>query len=296
MHNNDPRLSDFIRSDNSAEEMSVQIIGFSSDEGVRINGGRPGASKAPPLIFDQLQRLTPSAQWHEKHVRLLSLTNGLYTIQCTGNVEQDQNRLGETVSDCLNRKKIPVIIGGGHETSYGHFLGYAMCDRKVDILNIDAHADVRRLKDGKAHSGSPFRQALEHASGCCKSYSVFGLNPSTVSVNHLSYVKKYGEASFESDLKAKGILRWLEKNEPENLMITMDMDAVSQCDAPGVSAPNASGISRELWLKLAFELGKQPNVTSFDLCEVNPEFDRDGQTVKLAALTIWNFLLGVALR
>ncbi len=29
------------------------------------------------------------------------------------------------------------------------------------MVNIDAHFDVRPLKDGKAHSGSPFRLMLE---------------------------------------------------------------------------------------------------------------------------------------
>lgn len=31
----------------------------------------------------------------------------------------------------------------------------------VGVVNIDAHLDVRPLKDGKVHSGSPFRLLLE---------------------------------------------------------------------------------------------------------------------------------------
>ena len=31
----------------------------------------------------------------------------------------------------------------------------------VGIINIDAHLDVRPLKEGKVHSGSPFRLLLE---------------------------------------------------------------------------------------------------------------------------------------
>lgn len=291
----DPRLRDFLKPENN-ESTLVEIVGFPSDRGVVINGGRPGASRAPELVFDQLQKLTPHTQWFDRHTQLLSRTSGLKTIECTGRVEEDQKVLGASVASSLNSNSIPMIIGGGHETSFGHFLGYAEARMPVHIVNIDAHTDVRTLKEGKAHSGSPFRQAVEHPSGCCKSYSVFGLNPATVSVQHLHYVKKNGEAWLESDLKVNSIRRWLEKKQAQNFMITMDMDAVKQSEAPGVSAPNTSGISREVWLKLAFEFGKQPNVTSFDLCEVNPDYDRDGQTVKLAALTIWNFLLGVALR
>lgn len=33
--------------------------------------------------------------------------------------------------------------------------------RDVGIVNIDAHLDVRPLKENRTHSGSPFRQLLE---------------------------------------------------------------------------------------------------------------------------------------
>lgn len=292
---NDPRLKDFIKPI-SNKGSAVQLIGFPSDEGVKINGGRQGASKAPQLIFEQLQKLTPHAYWFKNHTQLLGDTTGLNLIKCVGDVENDQKTLGESVANCLGSGAMPIILGGGHETSFGHFLGYAESDTPVHIINIDAHTDVRPLKNGKGHSGSPFRQALEHPSGFCHSYNVFGLNPASVSQEHLNFVKSNGLALFEAELKLENIKKWFDKMGGRNVMVTMDMDAVQQSDAPGVSAPNASGISKSLWLELAFEFGKQTSVTSFDLCEVNPKFDRDYQTVKLGALTIWFFLLGVALR
>jgi len=290
----DVRLGDLMTEEKSGDEL-VQLIGFPSDEGVKINGGRPGSSKAPGLIFEQLKKLTPHAEYGENHTELLKRTAGFTYVLCTGNVENDQEKLGEFVASTLENNQIPVILGGGHETSFGHFLGYAKAGKEVSILNIDAHTDVRDLKNGRAHSGSPFKQALEHSSGLCKSYHVFGLNPASVSKEHLEFVQKNGSAVFEQNITKKAVLNRLsECSSP--VMVTMDMDIVNQSQAPGVSAPNGSGISSDLWLDLAFEFGKHPGVTSFDLCEVNPEYDRDYQTVKLAALSIWYFLLGVSLR
>jgi len=37
-------------------------------------------------------------------------------------------------------------------------------------------------------------------------------------------------------------------------------------------------------------------VSSFDLVEINPSFDRDGQSARWAALTIWHFLSGLGRR
>ncbi len=293
--NSDPRLKDIIGS-TTGKEAKIRLIGFPSDEGVKMNGGRPGASEAPEAIYSELLKLTPHPQYLEQNIRLLETVSQLFTAGCSGDVQADQEKLGEVVSDVLKNNQIPVIFGGGHETSFGHFLGYAKYNRAVHILNIDAHADVRKLKNGKPHSGSPFRQAAEHSSSACRSYSVFGLNPSSVSRTHIDYIEDQGLAVFEKNTSVKRVLEWFEDTGGQDVMVTMDMDAVQQADAPGVSAPNASGLSKRLWLDLAFEFGRQPGVTSFDLCEVNPSYDIDSRTTCLAALTIWYFLLGLSHR
>ena len=294
MSNKDLRLKDFIGK--NVTKPKVHLIGFPSDEGVKINGGRPGACKAPRLIFEELIKLTPHPVHFDRHIKLLERTEGLTLLECSDDLPADQENLGKSTASSISDQVLPVILGGGHETAFGHFLGYVNSDLPVNIVNIDAHTDVRDFKNGKAHSGSPFRQAVEHQSGLCKSYNVYGLNPSSVSVDHLAYVRNQGDAVFDQSFSAEAVLNRINLFDERSIMITMDMDAVKQADAPGVSAPNALGIKKEDWLQLAYGFGKHPKVTSFDLSEVNPEFDRDNQTVKLAALTVWYFLLGVALR
>ncbi len=54
-------------------------------------------------------------------------------------------------------------MGGGNDQSFpnGHALLRDEATRAFGVINIDAHLDVRPLKEGKAHSGSPFRQLIE---------------------------------------------------------------------------------------------------------------------------------------
>ena len=55
-----------------------------------------------------------------------------------------------------------VSIGGSNDQSYPNVSSLlANSPKKVGVVNIDAHFDVRPLKEGKAHSGSPFRLMLE---------------------------------------------------------------------------------------------------------------------------------------
>ncbi len=290
----DPRLRDFI-SRKPTELSRVHLLQFPSDQGILTNNGRPGAAQAPDLIRARLFNLTPHASYYQKHTDLLEKVVDAGIIPCSEDVQKDQENLGIAVGKILKFGRMPIILGGGHETSFGHFLGYVNNGKPVTILNIDAHPDVRPLRDGKPHSGSSFRQALEHESALCKAYHVFGLNPATVSFPHYNYVKNTGSALYEGELSKEIILNHVEDAEGD-LMVTMDMDAVNQGEAPGVSAPNPSGIDTNLWLQLAYEFGRNEKVTSFDLCEVNPVYDRDLMTVRLGALTVWHFLLGLSMR
>lgn len=292
----DPRLRDIISGVDNRENRTADIILFPSDMGVKRNGGRPGASKAPELILEYLLKLTPHPFHAEIHTEFLGGVRIFDQLTCGEGLEDDQQKLGELVEKSLTEGRIPVVLGGGHETSFGHFLGYCGAKKSTHIVNIDAHTDVRPLKDGKPHSGSPFYQALNHPSELCRSYNVAGVNPASVSVEHAEFVKSNGALVLEGETDQLAVEKILNRIDGENIMVTMDMDGVHQGFAPGVSAPNGSGLSAELWLKLALLFGLTPNVTSFDLCEVNPEYDRDHQTVRLAAQTVWNFLLGVALR
>jgi formiminoglutamase len=78
--------------------------------------------------------------------------------------------------------------------------------------------------------------------------------------------------------------------------VTVDADAVREADVPGVSAPNPRGLRGEQLLRVARVAGLSPEVSSLDLVEINPRHDRDNQSVRWAALLIWEFFVGLAER
>src|SRR5262245_11278196 len=137
------------------------LVGFPEDEGVRRNLGRPGAAEAPREIRRWLYRLPP---WDFESDTDLGRRPplGLGHVRILGSLEGTQPALGEVVGGILGADAVPVVLGGGHETAFGHYLGYVRADLPVGIINIDAHLDLRPcLEDGRGHSGSPFRQALD---------------------------------------------------------------------------------------------------------------------------------------
>ncbi|MBN2732519.1 MAG: formimidoylglutamase [Balneolaceae bacterium] len=294
----DPRIGHLLGkklSGNSSPR--AVIVGFPSDEGVRRNGGRPGAADAPLEIRKMLYKMTPDAESGEPFKGLIEHTNDIGDVEVLDDVEADQEVLGNIVAGYLEQEVVPIIMGGGHETAFGHFLGYAKAQLETAIFNLDAHTDVRPLKNGQAHSGSPFRQAMEHESGCCSKYLVAGLQPNAVAESHLHFIDHHsGQYHFKDATNITTISGLFHAHDAGRLMVTFDMDAVDQAFAPGVSAPCGNGVQPDLWLTAAYLAGRNEKVTSFDVSEVNPKYDRDHQAARLAALTIWHFLLGLSQR
>ncbi|HET6370999.1 MAG TPA: arginase family protein, partial [Nitrospiria bacterium] len=78
--------------------------------------------------------------------------------------------------------------------------------------------------------------------------------------------------------------------------VSSDLDAVAQAYAPGVSAPSPEGLTPEEAAQAALLAGEEPKVRYFDIMELNPIFDHDNRTARLAVAILHAFLCGVARR
>ena len=289
----DARLGRWLAgADTLHADTRVAVIGFPVDDGVRRNGGRPGAAQGPEAIRRALYAMTPDARSGDAYSALLDRTVDLGDIVPSGDLASDQRALGDAVASVLDVGAVPIVLGDGHETAYGHALGYLDHGRSVDLLNWDAHTDVRPLRDGHGHSGSPFRQALAHPSGLARTYTVAGAMPWRVAAAHASVPtaivwRDELDADRIDDITA-GLSR--------PTYASFDLDLVAAGAAPGVSAPGVGGLSVELWLRAAEACGRASAVTSLDIVELCPAHDADGRAATLAALTVWHMLRGVAAR
>jgi formiminoglutamase len=312
----DPRMGEVIEFWNgdmaALRPGRAVIVGFPEDEGVRRNGGRVGAAEAPREIRGWLWRLTP---WHPggdwATTREIDLTASppldLGDLRISGKLEQSQEALGLVIAELLKREAVPIVIGGGHETAYGHYLGYVGAGKAVGVINVDAHLDVRPLLNGLGHSGSPFRQMLEHPTHPLPgpNYICLGVQPGSVGREHWIYAESRGcVVHTETKVWGKGSLSLMigqvltARMEFSKLpaFLTIDADAFRMTDVPGVSAPNVNGFWGAEALMTAQVAGTSPYVCSFELVEINPSLDRDGQSARWAALVVWNFLIGLAVR
>ncbi|MEE8585759.1 MAG: formimidoylglutamase [Acidobacteriota bacterium] len=292
----DPRIGHLLgrRVDDRNPPKAV-VVGFPSDEGVRRAGGQVGASAGPDAIRRQLYPLTPDGQ-NPGFRELVERVQDVGDLILSGEVEQDQGLLGVAIAPYLKENILVIVLGGGHDATVGHFLGHVHARRNLDVLAWDAHANLRQPINGLAHSQSVFRQILAHPSQCCRQLSVAGLQPHQTSATHLDYISnRNGRYYWKKSLTSQQVDE-IYSGADSRLMVSFDLDAVEQSQAPAVSTPNCDGLSASLWLQAARRAGKCPQVASIDVVEFNPALDPDGRTARLAALTVWRFLAGLVER
>lgn len=279
------------------------LIGFPQDEGVGRNGGREGARLAPAAIRRWLYRLV--GQDPETGVDLGELgAIDLGDLIIDRELEYSQGMLAGVVAELLERRCVPVVLGGGHETAFGTYLGYAAADLDVAVINVDSHLDVRPLIEGQGHSGSPFRQMMEHGVLPLHGsrYVCLGAQPANTSRLHAEYVRsRGGEIVWAKDARSRLTAHFVRARQRigaggVRVHVSLDADVVRAADVPGVSAPAPLGLSGDEVAEWARVAGADAGVSSFEVVEINPSYDVDERSARWAAAVVWQFLTGLASR
>ncbi|SJZ61771.1 formimidoylglutamase [Novilysobacter spongiicola] len=264
----------------------IALLGFASDEGVRRNNGRTGAAQGPSALRLALANLPVT------HSRPLYDAGD---IACTdGDLESAQQRYADRLTELLSDGHFPVGMGGGHEIAFASYLGLAnnRDAGRIAIVNLDAHFDLR--DSPIATSGTPFRQAIQHADkhGIALDYFCLGVS-SASNTRRLFHTARETDTRFLMDeemtlanscAQVERLLQWLQP--ADSIYLTICLDVLPHAAAPGVSAPNARGITQEVLEPLIAATLSTGRVKVCDIAELCPPLDRDNITARVAARLI----------
>ena len=283
--------------ENTDLEHSVTFLGFCSDEGVARNQGRVGAIEGPMALRSILANLPVH---FSDEVRLKDAGDILVK---NNDLELSQMALGKALAHILNQGGFPVVLGGGHEVTYGHYLGIREflqhTNSQVGIINLDAHLDMREWPEGKGNSGTGFYQIAQDqmAAGEKFHYLAMGIQEISNTKGLINYAKAKGVQIIDREAIVSSRFNSIRKQieafakEVDYVYLTIDLDVFAASYAPGVSAPAFNGIiPDELFFSLYDVILQLPNLKSVDLAELNPTFDIDARTAKLAADLIFKLL------
>lgn len=181
---------------------SYILFGIPEDIGVKANQGMGGADSAWfPFLSSFLniqsndlfsgENILMLGHFDFNDLKLLIESNASTPDEKTEAYRHAVNTIDEEVEKLVKLitqyKKIPVIIGGGHNNAYpaikgaakGLFKAGLLPLAQINCINVDAHADYRPI-EGR-HSGNAFRYADED--GYLNKYCVVGLHENYLQQN-----------------------------------------------------------------------------------------------------------------
>lgn len=293
----DPRLGECVQllhkgdlAKLSEHQYDFAIIGFPDDEGIALNGGRPGAQQAPHQIRTYLYKMTP----HLASTQLPKILDLGDLVDKEKTIGERHEKARETTRTLALSGKCWISLGGGHD--YGYCDGAGFLDvfkNDAVLINFDAHMDVRPTDKG-FNSGTPFHRVLSEFSGQVD-FAEVGIQNQCNSKAHIKWATDKGAAIYtldqinENGLQAS-LQHFMKGKEKKKIFLSVDIDAFTSNEAPGCSQSWTTGLFTKDFLVSLKWLVANFDVRGMGIYEVSPPLDQDNRTSKLAALILHNFI------
>jgi formiminoglutamase len=296
----DPRLGDHVIKSiellNHIPDSALRAIvcGYPDEEGIILNGGRPGSAEGPDRIREFLYKLTPNQK-------------NLIPVKDVGNFNfsgaslyQRHEMARDLAKKSHNLGYRTLSFGGGHDYGYSDVAGFLDIYKNSCplVINFDAHLDVRPTTKG-LNSGTPFYRVLEEFGGQFTFLEV-GIQEQCNSLEHKKYLQdKGGLLAPLSEILSVGLENAIAQKlgtlsgGDRPCFISVDIDAFSSSEAPGCSQSWATGLNANSFYPVLKSLMTTYNVKGLGIYEVSPQLDVDNRTSKLAAIIAYHYLMNL---
>ena len=293
-------------------EAKYVLFGIPEDIGVRANFGRPGAASAWECAIASIANIQHNRFCKGSQILVLGRLNVCEEMKEVEHLNfndiDDRSKLSQLVEkidkdvshiifNIIKAGKTPIVIGGGHNNSYGNIKGTALAKGKpINAVNFDAHSDFRIL-EGR-HSGNGFSYAYEE--GFLKKYFIFGLHENYTSKSVLDIIKKIEDRVRYNTYDSINIRK--EKNFNHELIqaaqfiqndfygVEIDLDAIPNIAS---SAMTLSGFSIEELRQFVTFFAKNRNAAYLHICEGAPDlcYEKNNHLIgKLIGYLVTDFI------
>ncbi|UCZ54025.1 formimidoylglutamase [Bacillus shivajii] len=229
------------------------------------------------------------------------------TKQHVTNIDLCHENITTAVTDIqsCHSKPLQISIGGDHSITAMTVKGIrnAHPDKKVGIIQLDTHFDLRDPNELGPANGTPIRYLIENELIEGDHVYNIGLHGFFNTKALKEYADKHGvHYTTMRAARKKGLNTVIEEalNElsvkVDVIYFTCDMDVLDMSYAPGVPATTPGGMRTDEIFEAATLIGTHPQVRAMDIVCLDPKKDMADMTVKAGTHVFLSFLSGVALR
>ena len=181
-----------------------------------------------------------------------------------GSPEQMVDAVHEKTKKYIKKNKFVTIFGGEHSVSIGTIRAFNECYDNLTVLQIDAHADLR-----KEYQGSTCNHAcaVYEASQTTNLIQVGIRSMDVIETTVMDTDKTF----FAHDMAVDDA--WMDSAidlMTDNVFITIDLDAFDPSIMPSTGTPEPGGLLWYETLEFLKQVFEEKNVVGFDIVELCP--------------------------
>jgi len=231
---------------------------------------KSGAREGPQAIIDA----SPYLELYDAELDREISEVGIHTLPEVqphmGSPELMVERVYGIAKSLLDKNKLIAMLGGEHLLTLGMVKACKEKYRKLSVLQLDAHADLRDQYQGTKYSNAcVMRRVWE----LCPVVQV-GVRSFSLEERQFMQQQKierfYAEAATSPDF----VSRVVSKLTPQ-VYVSIDLDVFDPSIMPAVGTPEPGGMSWQQVLELLRAVGAEKKIVGFDLTELCP---REGPT------------------
>ncbi|MEW2914155.1 agmatinase [Leisingera sp. JC11] len=233
---------------------------------VSYGGGTEGGPEAILEASVELERLYRDAE---------PCAAGIVTeeaVDCTGPLPQVMERIAARTEAAVAAGAVPVTLGGEHALSYGAVRGVARAlGRPVGIVQIDAHADLRKAYQNERHSHASVMQLLAEEDGIrIAQYGVRAMSQEEVDRRAACNV-----ISIDAEDLVTGNIQsvTLPEDFPQDVYVSFDVDGLDPAILPATGTPVPGGLGYYQALNIVRSALAGRNLAGCDVVELAPTED-----------------------
>ncbi len=263
-------------------EQGLVLLGVGEDRGAERNAG---CAEAPNEIRRYLYRLAVP------HVNTDIVDLGNIIVGQTA--EDTYYAVSEVVSEVVSRGSTLVLLGGSQDLTFAAYKGFERMNRIINITSIDSRFDLENNDD--ITSRTWLRNIIMQNPNFLFFSANIGYQTHFVGQDYVQLMDDlkfdaYRLGLVQQDMsRAEALIRNAD-------LVSVDVGAVRQSDAPGNLDPSPHGFYGEEYCQMMRFAGMSTKTCCLGLFEVNPHYDNRGQTAHMVAQGLWYFIEGFFLR
>lgn len=261
------------------ENAKIALIGVEDDRRAINN---EGCGQAAGYIREYLYKLRD----HGFTTGIADLGN----IKAGHTVEDTYFAVASACAHLISCKIIPILIGSGNDLAFAQYQAYEKLQQTINMVAVDQNFDLGDADD-TLHSKTYLGKIILQQPNYLFNYSNLGYQSYFVDAKELELMGKL----FFDVYRLGQVRSKMEEVEPiiRNAdMLSFDISAIRQSDAPGCYNTTPNGFYGEEACQIARYAGMSDKLTSVGFYEINPKKDKAGQTSHLVAQMIWYFIEG----